>query len=582
MSRLFLLAALVALAASPAWAEPASARAYASYLRGRLAEQQSDWRAALEAYRAAVEADPRAPVLRVALAEARARTGDLPGAEEEGLKAIALAPDEPSAAAAWLILGKTAAISHRLADAERAYRASIAVQTALAAGAPPGSGDVEPEAWRLLAQSRLDAGDGPGAEAVLGDLARLRPADGAAALRDLGRALQDRKDLDGAAALFARAVSIERRDVEAWRRLADLEESRRRFDEARKAWQGLLRQDSDDVEALVALGRLQLRTGNTDAARALFDQAVHVSTDDVDVRVRVGFAWLDARRPSEAIAVVDRGLRNSADGRLLYVRGLALREERRLEESAAALGAVATGNVEMDLSALAARASVLAQSGKVPAALALLDRALAARPGDVRLVSARGYVLEKAGRSAEAVTFIERELRSQPRSERLLFALGVAQERAGDRAGAIATMRRAMEASPDNADAMNFVGYTLSEKGEDLDEAETLVRRALEIDPDNGSFLDSLGWIQYQRGDLVAAVATLEKAEGLAGAEPTILEHLGDAYRRSHREADAARAWRRALGAIDGGADTDQPDQRAAIERKLRELPGGDVRPARR
>ncbi len=588
MSVLPLLAILVALAAAPARGAPpvatppASARAYTAYLRGRLAEQQSDWRAALDAYRVAVQADPRAPSLRVALAEARARTGDLAGAEAEARKAVDLDPAGPAAAEGWLLLGRTAIIARRPADAERALRSAIETQSALAGKYPPGQAPLDPDPWRLLAQLRLDAGDGPGAEAVLEDLARRLPVEGAAALRDLGRVLADQKDLDRAAALYRRAVTIERRDVEAWRRLAELEESRRSFDESRRAWEGLVRQDPDDVDGLVALGRLSLRSGNADAARAFFDQAIHVSPGEVEVRTRVAFAWLDGRRPAEAIAVVDGGLRTVVDGRLLYVRGLALREERRWDEAAASFGAVASGDPDLDVAAIAARASVLAQAGKAAIGLSLLDTALADRPGDARLVTTRAYVLEKAGRAREAVDFLRTRLLAQPRDERLLFALGVAQERAGDRAGALATMQELIREFPGNADAMNFVGYSLAEKGERLDEAEVLVRRALEIEPDNGSFLDSLGWILFQRGDLPAAVATLERAEGLSGPEPTILEHLGDAYRRSGRDADAARAWRRAVQALDDGADPDLPGQRAGIEKKLRELPGGEVRPARR
>jgi Flp pilus assembly protein TadD len=103
----------------------------------------------------------------------------------------------------------------------------------------------------------------------------------------------------------------------------------------------------------------------------------------------------------------------------------------------------------------------------------------------------------------------------------------------------------------------------------------------VDLDPDNGSYLDSLGWILFQRGDVPAAVSTLERAEALAGPEPTILEHLGDAYRRAGRDADAAAAWRRAVHALDEGAEPDLPGQRAGIEKKLRDLPG-EVRPARR
>jgi tetratricopeptide (TPR) repeat protein len=417
---------------------------------------------------------------------------------------------------------------------------------------------------------------------VLEDLASRLPSEGGLALRELGRIHAERRDLDGAASLFRKAVAAERRDTEAWRRLAELEEARRHFEESRRAWEGLIRQDPDDADALLALGRLALRAGDAPGAGAFFNQAVHLAPDESEARARVALAWLDARRTAEALAVVDAGLRGRTDARLLYLRGVALREERRWSEAAAAFGAVASGDPDVDLAALAAHASVLAQAGRAAEALALLDPALAAIPGDVRLIAARGYVLEKAGRAAEAVTWLTEALATQPRAERLWFALGVAQDRAGDRAGAIQTMQSILEMAPDSAEAMNFVGYSWAEKGERIDEAEKLVRRAVEIDPDSGSYLDSLGWVLFQRGDLPGAIAALERAEALAGPEPTILEHLGDAYRRSGREADAARAWRRAVKALDDGAEPDLPGQRAGIEKKIRDLPGGDVRPARR
>ena len=587
MTHLLLIAAL--LAAPQPQPQPlaapqplASASAYAQYLRGRLAEQQSDWRAALEAYRAAVEADPRSAPLRVSLAEAWGRTGDLARAEAEARKAIEIDGAGPAAAEAWLVLGKTAAVGRRPAEAEQALRKAIGIQVALAATRPPGQAPLDPDPWRLLAQVRLEAGDSPGAIALLEDLASRLPAEGAAALRELGRVHAERRELDAAAALYRKAVAAERRDTEAWRRLAELEESRRHFDEARRAWEGLVRQDPDDPDALLALGRLALRAGDAPGARAFFDQAIHLSPDDTAARARVAFAWLDARRPAEALAVVDAGLRGSADPRLLYVRGLALREERRWSEAAAAFGAVASGDPDVDLAAVAAHASVLAQAGRAADALAALAPALAQNPRDLRLITAQAYVLEKAGRAEEAVTWLTQAIAAQPRAERLRFALGVAQERAGDRAGAIRTMQSILEGAPDDAEAMNFVGYSWAEKGERLDEAEKLVRRAVDLDPDNGSFLDSLGWVFFQRGDLPAAISTLERAEALAGPEPTILEHLGDAYRRSGRDADAARAWRHALQILDEGAEPDLPGQRAAIEKKLRDLPGADVRPARR
>ena len=85
--------------------------------------------------------------------------------------------------------------------------------------------------------------------------------------------------------------------------------------------------------------------------------------------------------------------------------------------------------------------------------------------------------------------------------------------------------------NPDNAPALNYLGYTWAEQGIRLDEAESLILRALEISPNDGYYIDSLGWVYYQRGEYEEAIEQLERAMDLASDDATIAEHLGDAYR---------------------------------------------------
>ncbi|MFM7736735.1 MAG: hypothetical protein ACKPBU_12235, partial [Alphaproteobacteria bacterium] len=66
----------------------------------------------------------------------------------------------------------------------------------------------------------------------------------------------------------------------------------------------------------------------------------------------------------------------------------------------------------------------------------------------------------------------------------------------------------------------------------------------------------------------------LERAAELTGDDPTINEHLADAYRRQGREAEARRVYQEAL------AKSEDPAQRTRIEDKLRTIdraatPGG-------
>jgi tetratricopeptide (TPR) repeat protein len=105
-------------------------------------------------------------------------------------------------------------------------------------------------------------------------------------------------------------------------------------------------------------------------------------------------------------------------------------------------------------------------------------------------------------------------------------------------------MQQVLAKNPDHAGALNYVGYTWAERGENLDEAERMIRRALEQRPDDGYIVDSLGWVHYVRArqlldagrrgpgrqQLEIAIQTLERAAVLTGGDPVISEHLGDTY----------------------------------------------------
>jgi tetratricopeptide (TPR) repeat protein len=116
---------------------------------------------------------------------------------------------------------------------------------------------------------------------------------------------------------------------------------------------------------------------------------------------------------------------------------------------------------------------------------------------------------------------------------------------------------------------LNYLGYTYAEQGERLDEAEKLIRRALAIEPDDGFYIDSLGWVYYMRGNYPQAVEELERAIEHAGDDPTVTEHLGDAYEKSGKTRDAIRVYQEALG------KAKEPEQIDRLKGKLRALGAG-------
>ena len=71
--------------------------------------------------------------------------------------------------------------------------------------------------------------------------------------------------------------------------------------------------------------------------------------------------------------------------------------------------------------------------------------------------------------------------------------------------------------------------------------------KAAELVPLNPRVRDTLGWTYFGLGRDLDAIRELEAAVDLGGSEALIHEHLGDAYFRIGRTADAAAAWLRAL-----------------------------------
>ncbi|HEY0230509.1 MAG TPA: tetratricopeptide repeat protein [Dokdonella sp.] len=155
-------------------------------------------------------------------------------------------------------------------------------------------------------------------------------------------------------------------------------------------------------------------------------------------------------------------------------------------------------------------------------------------------------VLARRQRARDAIAVYSRGLVTLPDDPRLLYARALLAVEQGDVSGAERDLRRVIELKPDDAEAMNALGYTLadsSHKGDaKLGEARDLVRRAIELKPNEPAIIDSLGWIHYRLGDLDAALAQLRRAyEKQPDAD--IAAHLGEVLWVKGDRDEARKVW---------------------------------------
>ncbi len=213
------------------------------------------------------------------------------------------------------------------------------------------------------------------------------------------------------------------------------------------------------------------------------------------------------------------------------------------------------------------RAEVLDRSGKTDAAVEVLQN-LAAQDADLPSVHVALADLQRRQENyAAAVASYDTAIALTDSAAGgnwfLHYARGISHERLKQWDQAETDFRRALELNPDQPQVLNYLGYSLVERQEKLDEALDMIQRAVAARPDSGYIVDSLGWVLFRLGRYDEAVEHMEHAVELMPVDPVVNDHLGDVYWAVGRAREAEFQWSRALSFIDpedidGEADPDR------------------------
>ncbi|HAH31550.1 MAG TPA: hypothetical protein DCL44_04480 [Elusimicrobia bacterium] len=117
----------------------------------------------------------------------------------------------------------------------------------------------------------------------------------------------------------------------------------------------------------------------------------------------------------------------------------------------------------------------------------------------------------------------------------------VISEREGNMAEAEESFRFLIKKDPGNANILNYLGYSLADRGLKLAEAEVLISSAVQIEPNNGAYLDSLAWVYFRQGRTAEALEQINSALKIIYDDATLWEHAGEIYAST---GDYKNAWR--------------------------------------
>ena len=136
------------------------------------------------------------------------------------------------------------------------------------------------------------------------------------------------------------------------------------------------------------------------------------------------------------------------------------------------------------------------------------------------------------------MTLLDRQVASHPDDTQLRFMRAMRLYDRGDLAGMERDLRRIIEQEPDNAMALNALGYTLADRTARYQEALELIERAHRLEPESPAILDSLGWVHHKLGDDQRALPYLREAYA-SQQDQEIAAHLAEVLWQLERRAEA-------------------------------------------
>ncbi|WP_374087468.1 tetratricopeptide repeat protein [Methylomicrobium lacus] len=305
------------------------------------------------------------------------------------------------------------------------------------------------------------------------------------------------------------------------------------YDEAAKVYQGLVEKDPKDFESLLALALVDMQLGREKEAEESLKKLLE--QDEWREQARFYLGKLEEKRDNikKALNWYDQ-----------------VREE------------------PFSFEAGIAAVNLLAHNKQYDEAVERLQTMQDSFPKEkLRITLMKAELLNQQKHYQEAYDVLTAALVEQPDSKELLYTRALIAERIGKLDVLESDLKKILAQYPDNAEALNALGYTLLGFPSRLGEAETYLQQALKLQPDEPVILDSYGWLLFKQGKAEKALEYLERAYAKQ-KENEIAAHIAEVLWSLGRKDEARKLFDKAFKAA--------PEDEYLLDFKQRILNGAE------
>src|SRR5947207_2604120 len=512
---------------------------------------------------------------------------------------------EPDSVDDHLLLGRLYKVNNDLQKAESEFKTALKLQP-----------DSE-EAVTTLALLYTEEGDSTRAAQVL---SAVPDASRSAKLYSvLGYTYEQQKEYKKAIDAYRKAIALDRDNLDAIRGLAENLMNDGQSEAALEQYKVIADANPEDAQTYVRIAEIYRRGGKFDLALENLKKAQSMVPDSIDVPYNLARVYQAQGRYDDAAQILQDLLKKTEKPDNNYTQAeknnrsvflellgsvyrdnnsqLAIETFRKMLtlgdenaergyqqiidtyreaqqwQQATDTAKEAVQKLPNDRGLKMVYASQLADMGQAEAGLQQVKALLKGKPEDREVYITLAQMYSRLKRWPDAQESLDKaeQVSSKPEDKQYVYFLrGSMYERQKKYDQAEEMFRKVLSTDPDNATALNYLGYMLADRGVKLEEALNYIKKAVNLDPANGAYLDSLGWAYFRLGKYELAEDNLLKASQHITTDPTVQDHLGDLYQKTGRLKLAAVHWERALQEWNKtvSAEVDSADV-AKVQKKL-------------
>ena len=289
-----------------------------------------------------------------------------------------------------------------------------------------------------------------------------------------------------------------------------------------------------------------IQDGELNKAEKQLSAAQALSPDDSKLLFSLGMIYLENELGEQARPYFERLIKigNNTDDAHFFLAVID-EESKRLDSALEHLRKVKPSrnfvNARIQI------ASILDQQGKIDQASAALtsDRKKFPQFSSVFFL-AQSELLENRQRDQDAYQVLQQALLAHKDHPQLLYSKAMIAEKLNKLDVMENDLLTIIQNDPQNASALNALGYTLANRGERLDEALTYITRAYALAPGDPAIIDSMGWLQYRLNNLTEAITHLRTAYKIM-PDQEIAAHFGEVLWASGQQEEAKAVWQESL-----------------------------------